>query len=181
MKNYLLLFVLIFTVSLQSCGKKIISNSAEKKISKGQYALLSEINNPETILLVQLNGDNIYNKYIRKHMMNEYSHKYDFLTVKNAYQHYTAYPRVGYNFKIFDEPKFVGKFEDSTKYRFFIGQYYVTRKVTKVSDGSNQESTVFDCHYYILDRQTNRKLELPKSSISYSPLFQGYIKGIEVL
>ena len=173
------LITILFAISIQSCSPKLVTKSALKRTTNGDYDLPKEIDDPSTVLLVQLNGRNSYDKHIKKHMETEFSGKYDYLTVDRMSKNYVDYPSETKGFTTYytrlDEPKFTGKYKDASKYRFFLGQYYVVYK----GSASGSGSTTYSCRYYILDRQKEEKYELPVSSSFFSALFKGYVQAIE--
>ncbi len=157
---------------------------AQTKTEKNKYNLPKHIKNSNNVLLVQLKGRKNYDRYIIKHMKNEYSGKYEFLEVESISKYYGDYPSIqrdGFTIYYFrDNPKFEGKYEDVEKYRYFLGQYYIaTNGAWRFPGKKSEVYTRFKSHFYILDRKTGEKYDYTQPGNSFAKFFKKYITAID--
>ena len=150
MKKSIKFLVLIGLVVLSSCGG-MVKNAALKKTTIENEAIPSGFGKESSVLICKLVYRNSIDRYMKKHIENNYKGKYEFVTKNNL---------------------FSSKYDNKDKYR-----YVFEHKTTNANPISGPNYSVFS--YQIRDRKTNKTYTNGVYSSYFSKLIEAYVLAME--
>lgn len=156
MKSHLNLYILILTAfSLTSCGVLFI-RKVETMVTKENGSIPPDFGKDSLTMICVIYGKNSYDKYLRKHVTNEYNGKYEFVL----------------------KDSLTNRKYSSWKYRYVFDTEIHETSATFYGDGSVQAGSMSGS-YYIYDKFTWKKYDSEVASSFFAKLIQAYMIILE--
>ncbi|MTI31418.1 hypothetical protein [Xanthovirga aplysinae] len=143
------IFLMSLLFLMSSCGL-LVKSRAISTFTTENKAIPTDFGKEETILLCVVEGKRSYDKYLKKHVSNEYHGKYEFILRKDLDS---------------------DKFKDTSQYRY-VFDYDRGSSFTGGIAATNAS-------YFIFDRKEDVKYISPLTSSFFSRLIQGYMINLE--
>lgn len=157
MKYTLSFYLLIFSViNLTSCGAAFI-REVESRVTKENGSIPPDFGKDSLTLICVIYGKNSYDRYMKKHVSNEYHGKYEFV-LKDSINNF--------------------KYNDWKNYRYIFDTKIYETSATYYPDGSTQPGSMSGS-YYILDRFYRKKYQSDVASSFFAKLIQAYMIILE--
>jgi len=153
-KNVILILFMVFPLFLSSCLK----NLAMKRITIENGAIPPDFGEKNTVLMCIITGKKSYDRYIEKHVTNEYKGQYEFVLREDIYNE---------------------KYNDIDKYRYLFDLDVITKNVNTYSGTEAYTNQIRSASYFILDRKTNDTYQSPVTSSFFSKIIQAYMINLE--
>jgi hypothetical protein len=145
-----------FLLFISSCGA-IVKSVGLKQITVENNAIPPDFGKDESYLICVLSGKNSYDKYLKKHVINEYHGKYEFVLEENLYDK---------------------KYRDSSKYRFVFNRNITSSSYGGSSAGGGQSSVPTNS-FFIIDNKEHKTYESPMTSGMFAKVIQVYMINLE--
>ncbi|PWJ28750.1 hypothetical protein [Sediminitomix flava] len=155
LKTFLITILFICT----SCGA-YVKMRAISKITVENDAIPPDFGTEETILLCVITGKKGYDKYMKKHVSNEYHGKYEFVMRKDINS---------------------DKYQNTSKYKYLFDFEKLQYKTTHSADTPSgfETITITTASYYLFDRDENITYKCPNTSSYFSRIIQAYMINLE--
>lgn len=141
-----------------SCGI-FVKSLAKSQITVERKAIPPDFGKDNTVLLCIIKGKKSYDKYMKKHVINEYHGKYEFVLKKDLYD---------------------DKYDDTSKYRYLLDLNKIEYSNYAYSGRDEWRTNyVTTAAYYILDREENLTYESPMTSSFFAKIIQAYMINLE--
>lgn len=152
-------FFTAILLSLNSCGA-IIKGQVIKRTAAVEESIPPEFFDSDHTLICVLTGRNSRDKYMKKHIENEYTGNYVFVLREEL-----------------EDPLYADT--DTYRYLFDYEARQSSQMVTNPRTGTMRNSFAGSSLYFIKDRKTQLVYTNRATSGYFSKLIQGYVIGIE--
>ena len=149
---------------LSSCfgllSRELIKKRAIKKITVENGSIPANFGKEDVTIMCVLRGAKMFDKYMKKHVSNEYHGKYEFIAKGEVDSE---------------------KFKDKSTYRYIFNYRETPYEITTVDPVSNvpKQVTFMASTYFIYDRITYKRYEAPFTSRYSLKIIQGYMINLE--
>jgi hypothetical protein len=160
-KYSLSLFSITLLFLLTSCGA-LVKSKAISKIKTENEAIPPDFGKDETTLVCVITGKKSYDKYMEKHVLNEYHGKYEFVLRQELSSE---------------------KYKNTLKYRYVFDLNKLNYSSSSYNSSLNkyENNTITTASYYIIDRKENITYKSPMTSSFFSKLIQAYMINLETV
>lgn len=151
--------ILLCSLSLlaTSCLTKKIAVS---NITVERKAIPPDFGEDESTLICVISGKNSYDKYMKKHVTNEFHGKYEF---------------------VLEDDLNLEKYNDTITYRFVFDRKIRKGQTSSFNYDTNKydSSPTYSNSYFITDRKKNKTYQCPIRAASFSKLIEAYMINLE--